>query len=91
MAPTAAVRFTRIYEEHYAEVLAYCARRVNRTEAEDVASEVDVSSGCHDVLIGFNARATRVVGQTHRKTDRFGSLTVHWRPPIIAVTTLSVC
>ncbi len=42
MAPTAAVRFTRIYEAHYADVLAYCARRVNRTEAEDVASEVFV-------------------------------------------------
>ncbi len=42
MAPTAAVRFTRVYEAHYADVLAYCARRVNRTEAEDVASEVFV-------------------------------------------------
>jgi RNA polymerase sigma factor (sigma-70 family) len=40
MDPTADVRFTRIYETHYAEVLAYCARRVDRTEAEDVANEV---------------------------------------------------
>ncbi len=42
MAPTVEVRFTRIYEDHYANVWAYCARRVNRTEAEDVASEVFV-------------------------------------------------
>jgi RNA polymerase sigma-70 factor (ECF subfamily) len=29
-----------LYGEHYAEVLAYCARRIGRNEAEDVANEV---------------------------------------------------
>jgi RNA polymerase sigma factor (sigma-70 family) len=40
MDPTAEMRFTRLYEAYYADVLAYCARRVNRTDAEDVANEV---------------------------------------------------
>ncbi|MCL1593579.1 MAG: sigma-70 family RNA polymerase sigma factor [Actinomycetia bacterium] len=40
MDPTAHVRFTRLYEAYYPDVLAYCARRVNRTDAEDVANEV---------------------------------------------------
>ncbi len=40
MDPTAHVRFTRLYEAYYADVLAYCARRVNRADAEDVANEV---------------------------------------------------
>lgn len=33
-------RFTRIYEKHYDEILAYCARRVSRHEADDATSEV---------------------------------------------------
>ena len=40
MDPTAEMRFTRLYEAYYADVLAYCARRVNRTDAEEVANEV---------------------------------------------------
>lgn len=40
MDPTADERFTRLFEQHYLAVLAYCARRVNRSEAEDVSSEV---------------------------------------------------
>ena len=39
MDPTAKERFTRIYEAHYLAVLAYCARRVDRSEAEDAANE----------------------------------------------------
>lgn len=42
MAPTAEARFTRIYEAHHDDVLAYCARRVNRAEADDVACDVFV-------------------------------------------------
>lgn len=42
MAPTTDERFTRIYETHYPAVLAYCARRVDRSDAEDVANEVFV-------------------------------------------------
>ena len=42
MTPTANVRFTRLYEAHYADVLAYCGRRVNRASAEDVTNEVFV-------------------------------------------------
>lgn len=33
-------RFTRIYESSYPAVLAYCARRVSRAEAEEVANDV---------------------------------------------------
>ena len=40
MAPNADERFTRIYEAYYPAVLAYCARRVSRSDAEDVANEV---------------------------------------------------
>ena len=40
MDPTADERFTRLFELHYLAVLAYCARRVNRSEAEDLSSEV---------------------------------------------------
>jgi RNA polymerase sigma-70 factor (ECF subfamily) len=40
MDPTDHVRFTRLYEAYYPDVLAYCARRVSRTDAEDVANEV---------------------------------------------------
>lgn len=42
MALTAEERFTRIYEAYYPDVLGYCARRVSRSEAEDVANEVFV-------------------------------------------------
>ncbi len=42
MTPTADVRFTRIYETHYADVMAYCGRRVNRADAEDATNEVFV-------------------------------------------------
>jgi RNA polymerase sigma-70 factor (ECF subfamily) len=40
MDPSTQVRFTRLYEAYYADVLAYCARRVNRADAEEVANEV---------------------------------------------------
>lgn len=33
-------RFTAMFERHYNEVLAYCARRSTRAEAEDAAAEV---------------------------------------------------
>ena len=36
-------RFNRIYETQYLAVLAYCARRVKHSEAEDVANEVFVT------------------------------------------------
>lgn len=42
MIPPADERFTEIYEHHYASVLAYCGRRLNRAEAEEVANEVFV-------------------------------------------------
>jgi DNA-directed RNA polymerase specialized sigma24 family protein len=40
MNPVADERFTRLYELRYLAVLAYCARRVGRSDAEDVSSEV---------------------------------------------------
>lgn len=33
-------RFTAMFERHYNEVLAYCVRRTNRAEADDVTAEV---------------------------------------------------
>ena len=33
-------RLSRLFEAHYDEVLAYCARRIGRREAEDSAAEV---------------------------------------------------
>lgn len=39
---TAEMRFTQLYRAHYDQVLAYCGRRVNRTDAEEVANEVFV-------------------------------------------------
>ena len=42
MDPAADVRFTRMYETHYDQVLAYCGRRVSRADAEDIANEVFV-------------------------------------------------
>jgi DNA-directed RNA polymerase specialized sigma24 family protein len=32
-------RIKVLYREHYAEVLAYCVRRVGHADAEDVVSE----------------------------------------------------
>lgn len=42
MDPAAEVRFTRMYNDHYDSVLAYAGRRVDRTEAEDIANDVFV-------------------------------------------------
>lgn len=33
-------RFTSMFERHYNEVLAYCARRSTRSDADDIAAEV---------------------------------------------------
>ena len=35
-------RFSALFERHYDEVLRYCIRRIDRTGAEDAASEVFV-------------------------------------------------
>ena len=37
---SADTRFERLYQQYHQEVLAYCVRRMNRSDAEDVASEV---------------------------------------------------
>lgn len=42
VAPGADERFNRIYKAQYLAVLAYCARRVHRSELEEVANEVFV-------------------------------------------------
>ncbi len=42
MAPPADERFTELYQHHYANVLAYCGRRLSRAAAEEVANEVFV-------------------------------------------------
>jgi RNA polymerase sigma factor (sigma-70 family) len=33
-------RLTQLFESHYDDVLAYCARRVSREDADDIAAEV---------------------------------------------------
>jgi RNA polymerase sigma-70 factor (ECF subfamily) len=33
-------RLTALFEKHHAEILAYCVRRIGRTEGEDAAAEV---------------------------------------------------
>lgn len=33
-------RFSKLYERHYDEVLAYCTRRLGRTDADDAAADV---------------------------------------------------
>lgn len=46
-----------LYDAHYAEVLAYCARRIGRSEAEDLASEVfAVAWRRRDEIQGATAR-----------------------------------
>lgn len=37
---SANTRLTHLFESHYDEVLAYCARRIGRSEAEDAAADV---------------------------------------------------
>lgn len=37
---SAEAKFTVLYEQHYDEVLAYCTRRVGRTDADDAAADV---------------------------------------------------
>jgi RNA polymerase sigma-70 factor, ECF subfamily len=39
MDEDASARLTGVFERHYDEVLAYCVRRIGRTEGEDAASE----------------------------------------------------
>lgn len=38
--PTVNTRLTELFASHYDEVLAFCARRIGRNEAEDAAAEV---------------------------------------------------
>lgn len=39
-AATADQRLTTLFDQHYDEVLAYCARRIGRNEADEAAAEV---------------------------------------------------
>ena len=39
-ADSADARLTRLYEAHYDEVLAYCARRIGRLDADEAAADV---------------------------------------------------
>ena len=46
-----------LYDAHYPEVLAYCARRIGRNEAEDVANEVfTIAWRRRDEIQGATAR-----------------------------------
>lgn len=40
MSATDDARLTQLFNRHYSEVLAYCARRIGRDDADDAASEV---------------------------------------------------
>ena len=82
MDPAAEERFTRMYDEHYDQILGYCARRVDRTEAEDVANEVfAVLWRRIDEIEGATERAWlygvayRMIGGRLRSAKRRGMLT----------------
>ena len=82
MDPRADERFTQIYETHYLAVLAYCARRVNRSDAEDVSSEVftvlwrkmDACDPDAPLPWLYNV-ALGTIRNRHRATRRFTALT----------------
>lgn len=40
MPDSSETRFKMLYEKHYDEVLAYCTRRIGRTEADDATADV---------------------------------------------------
>jgi RNA polymerase sigma-70 factor, ECF subfamily len=81
-------RFNRIYETQYLAVLAYCARRVNHSEVEDVANEVFVTlwrridsfdemlplPWLYRVAYGVIRNRWRTVGRTARLRARLSGL-----------------
>lgn len=74
-------RFSRLFERHHLEVLAYCMRRVDRTSAEDATSEVfTVAWRRIDDLDWATARpwlygiARGVLANQHRSSVRWLSL-----------------
>lgn len=74
---TARATFVHLYNEHFDEVHAFCARRVGRTDADDVAAEVFAVAWRRIEDIDDNARrawlfgiARRVVLNQWRSTSR---------------------
>lgn len=73
---SADARFDRLYREYHREVLAYCLRRTNRSDAEDVAAEVFTVAWrrIEDVPAGGRALAW-LYGVAHRAmTNRWRSI-----------------
>lgn len=74
--------FRRVYELHYAEVLAYCLRRTGRSDAHDATSEVfliawrkiDVLPDADKVRSWLFGVAYRVLGHQWRSRSRYGRL-----------------
>ena len=74
--------FQRLYETHYAEVLAYCLRRTGRSDAHDATSEVFLIAWqkIEDLPDGDKVRtwlfgvAYRVLGHQWRSRSRYGLL-----------------
>ena len=88
IVPTADERFNRIYETQYLAVLAYCARRVNHSEVEEVANEVFVTlwrridsfdetlplPWLYRVAYGVIRNRWRTIGRTARLRARLSGL-----------------
>jgi RNA polymerase sigma-70 factor (ECF subfamily) len=74
--------FRRLYELHYAEVLAYCLRRTDRSDAHDATSEVfliawrkiDELPEAEKVRSWLFGIAYRVLGHQWRSRARYGRL-----------------
>lgn len=75
---TARATFVRLYNEHFDEVHAFCARRVGRSDADDVAAEVfavawrridDVTPGAQRAWI-FGVARRVVLNQWRSKSRR---------------------
>lgn len=71
-------RFQELYLEHYASILGYCIRRIDRNQAQDVAAEVfvvawrrldDVPTG-DGTLPWLYAVAARTLSNFRRSTHR---------------------
>lgn len=74
MEEDASARFGAVFEVHYDELLAYCARRIGRNEAEDVAAEVfaGVSLYLHLAPLSLSAVTTLAGDDVQRVYDATG-------------------
>ncbi len=88
MPDTTRTRFTRLYEEYYDDVLAYCSRRIGPTEADDATADVfavawrriddiewpTVRPWLYGVARGVLANRLRSSGRRRRLLDRISGM-----------------